>query len=172
MHVMARGVRKLPIFLEESDYEVFLMILRETVVKIPCSIHAYCLMTNHFHLLVSCMDQPIGDVMKRLMSSYALYFNRKYNYSGHLFESRFKSTDVRTDIYFMEVSRYIHLNPVKAGIVKLPEEYAYSSYSAYLEMSDSPIVDKNRLITLLGTKEVYKDYVEKRITASGTIKKE
>ena len=86
-------------------------------------LHAYCLMTNHIHLLVETGDMEIGKFMKYLSECYAIYFNQKYFYRGHVFEGRYKSCLVKEDTYFLQTSRYIHLNPVKAQMINYPEDY-------------------------------------------------
>ena len=110
---MERGIRRLAIFQDEMDFEVFLEILKKEAMEKECKIHAYCLMTNHFHLLVETGNVEIGKFMKNLAGKYAMYYNHKYSYKGHIFEGRYKSILVETDSYFLQSSRYIHLNPVK-----------------------------------------------------------
>lgn len=113
--------------------------------KNNCTLHAYCMMTNHFHLLLETDDIDVGKFMKYLASSYAIYFNRKYGYTGHLFEGRYKSCLVKDDAYFLQSSRYIHLNPVKAGMVNRAEEYRWSSYRTMIAMQDDGITYVNRI---------------------------
>jgi len=90
-HIMHRGVRRKPIFEDETDYQVFLQILKTCLEKYNCILHAYCLMTNHIHLLVETGDVEIGKFMKYMSECYAMYINHKYSYRGHVFESRYKS---------------------------------------------------------------------------------
>ena len=100
------------------------------------TLHAYCLMTNHFHLELTTAKDPIWMIMKPLMNSYAKYFNQKYGFEGHLFDSRYTSGLIEDEIYFLEVSRYIHLNPVKAKMVRESQAYEYSSYQVYIRESE------------------------------------
>ena len=118
-HLMHRGVRRTAIFEDEMDYQVLLEMLKVSLEKYNCSLHAYCLMTNHIHLLLETNDMEIGKMMKYFSGCYAGYVNQKYHYHGHVFEGRYKSCLVKDDSYFLQTSRYIHLNPVKAGMVKL-----------------------------------------------------
>lgn len=120
---MHRGIRRKSIFEEIIDYQVFLELLKRALEHYGCKIHAYCLMTNHIHLLLETGEQEVWKFMKYLSGCYAIYYNHKYLYSGHLFEGRYKSCLVKDDTYFLQTSRYIHLNPVKARIVEHPEEY-------------------------------------------------
>ena len=137
-HIMARGNRKGKIFLDKDDYYIFLKILRRAQEKVPFDLHAYCLMTNHFHLELTTGDRPIGNLMQRLLQNYTKWFNAKYGLVGHLFGSRYTDCMIRDERYFLEVSRYIHLNPVKAGIVDNPLDYAFSSYRHYVIGGSKP----------------------------------
>lgn len=119
-------------------------IMKTALKKTNCILHAYCLMSNHFHLLLETDDIDIAKFMKYLASNYAIYFNRKYGYTGHLFEGRYKSSLVKDDVYFLQSSRYIHLNPVKAGMVNCAEEYRWSSYRTVIAMQDDDITQVDR----------------------------
>lgn len=141
---MERGIRRQKIFEDNSDYQVFLEIMKTALKKNHCTLHAYCMMSNHFHLLLETDDIEIAKFMKYLASNYAIYFNRKYDYTGHLFESRYKSCLVKDDIYFLQSSRYIHLNPVKAGMVNCAEKYFWSSYRTVFAMQDDGITQVTR----------------------------
>lgn len=132
MHVMNRGVRRLPLFSEPKDYEVFISYMDEMQEKYACEILAWCLMTNHFHILMKTGDIPVGDIMRFLQMHYAQYYNRRYDCTGHLFETRYTSKFVDSDNYLLTASRYIHLNPVKAHLAGRPQDYPYSSYSDYM----------------------------------------
>ena len=150
LHVMSRGNRKDVIFRSPQDYAVFLHILKSVREKVPFDLHAFCLMTNHFHLLLGTKEEHVASVMQPLLKNYAKYFNKKYDLVGHLFQGRYTSRLVRNDLYFMEVSRYIHLNPVKAGLVLLAEDYPYSSYQAYINSRNIRMLDKSRVLSFFG----------------------
>lgn len=137
-HIIHRGVRKQVLFEEEYDYQMFLYIMRLALDEYKCILHAYCLMTNHVHLLLETTDYEVGKFMKFLSERYAMYYNRKYCYIGHVFESRYKSCLVKDDAYFLQTSRYIHLNPVKAMMVSRPEHYRWSSYNTITAKHGTP----------------------------------
>lgn len=161
-HLMERGIRRMEIFKDEMDYESFLIILRRLVEKYAMTLHAYCLMTNHVHLLLESSDQEIGDFMQRMAGDYARTYNRRHGYRGHLFENRYKGCLVRDDSYFLQTSRYIHLNPVKAGMVRNPEEYPWSSYRTLLGLQDDGLTERNRTLSLFKGNSVclYRQFVE------------
>ena len=139
-HVMMRGINHQNIFEEPEDYYQFINILDRMRTQYDdlgnpcgtnCIYYAYCLMSNHFHLLIRERDEKVGDTIKRIASSYVYYFNRKYGRDGHLFKERFKSEPVNDMAYFTTLLRYIHQNPVKAGIVTEVKDYEYSSWGEY-----------------------------------------
>ncbi len=132
-HVMFRGLNKQKIFLESYDRSKLLEILAELKDKFGFEIYAYCLMSNHVHLIVKEKNlKDISDIMRRLIGKYAQWFNIKYDRSGVLMENRYKSRVVEVDEYFVHVIRYVHQNPVKAGIVENIADYPWSSYGDYL----------------------------------------
>lgn len=135
-HTMLRGINQQNIFEEPSDYYFFLQALQECREVCNVELYAYCLMGNHLHLLVKTLDDDLESFFKRLAGKYVYYFNVKYQRVGHLFQDRFKSEPVDTDAYFLTVIRYIHQNPVKAGICKKVEQYPYSSYAEYVLAGD------------------------------------
>ena len=166
MHLMGRGIHRNAIYRDESDYEIFLQIVKRTQESMPFVLHCYCLMTNHFHMLVTTGETPIWNITKRIMCNYAKYYNQKYGYSGHLFDSRYVSCIIKDSIYFLEVSRYIHLNPVKAKMVRNPLDYLYSSYAAYVSDSANNYIDKEEVLSYFCGKrtEQYRMFVEGAIT--------
>ena len=122
-HVMLRGINRQDIFEDEGDYQQMVSILRglidrcdEHKVQLPslCTFYAYCLMSNHVHLLIQEREENISDVVKIIGVTYAHYFNKKYERNGHLFQDRFRSEPVNTIEYFVTLLRYIHQNPLKA----------------------------------------------------------
>ncbi|CAA0114175.1 Uncharacterised protein [Halioglobus japonicus] len=130
-HIIQRGNNRADCFFENADRVRYLEFLAEASVKNRVAIHAYVLMTNHVHLLVS-PDTPesCGKMMQSLGRRYVRLINDRYKRSGTLWEGRYKSTLVDTDAYFFAVSRYIEMNPVRAGIATAPQEYPWSSYPA------------------------------------------
>lgn len=130
---MSRGVRGAAVFYDEEDYDFFLELLEEYRGKYGFEIHSYCIMPNHFHLLLQTGEVSVSVIMQKILKIYSTYFNAKYRYSGHVFQGRFVGLLVENRGYFLETSRYIHLNPVKAHMVKKPEDYKYSSYRTFLK---------------------------------------
>lgn len=131
-HVMSRGVRGGQIFKDASDYRLFLEIVRKCQKEFDFILHSYCLMTNHFHMQIETKDVNISVIMEKILKTYANNFNSKYNFMGHVFQGRYKGLIIEDTAYFLETGRYIHLNPVKAQMVKKAEEYEYSSYKFYI----------------------------------------
>ena len=117
-HVMGRGIERRPIFVGGEDRDDFLARLEKLVKQESLFVYAWALMPNHFHLLVRTTKTPLSHVMRKLMSGYAGYFNRHHRRAGHVFQNRFKSILCEEETYFLELVRYIHLNPVRAGLVK------------------------------------------------------
>ncbi len=130
-HIVCRGNRRDPLFRERHDFIEILAMLEKIYEKIPYQLVAYCLMTNHFHLLLRSEQESISKVMALLNKRYANYYNTKYRLTGHVFEKRFYSDMVEDRAGILEVSRYIFLNPVNAKIVKSPEHYPWSSFRFY-----------------------------------------
>ena len=131
-HVINRGNRKADIFRDRSDYIRFLEIVQSEQTRHDFTLHAVCLMTNHIHMLIGTKDVDLSMIIQHILGRYAGCYNRKYELSGHVFQGRFTSSLVRNDRYFLEVSRYIHMNPVKAQMVDSPADYLYSSYSLFV----------------------------------------
>ena len=130
---MLRGINRQRIFEDDEDREQFLAILKKTKEKDGFDLIAWCLMPNHVHLLIHENEVKLETIFRRIGASYVYWYNGKYERTGHLFQDRFKSEPVEDDAYFLTVIRYIHQNPVKAGLCEKPEEYAYSSMKKYFE---------------------------------------
>lgn len=150
-HVILRGNDKQDIFYENQDYLKFLKIIQTIQKKYLYEIYEYCLMTNHVHLLIYDHKDVLSKIMQSISISYSLYFSKKYNKNGHLFQSRFLSKAVETQDYLYRLCRYIHQNPLKAKVAKT-EEYEWSSYHEF--MSKSKIINPEPILSLFGqTKE-------------------
>jgi REP element-mobilizing transposase RayT len=158
-HVISRGNNQENIFLEDKDFKRFLATLKFVSSKYDYLLYGYVLMPNHFHLLLETKKDPISKIMSSLLTSYTMYFNKKCQRIGHLFQNRFKSLICDKESYFLEVSRYIHLNPVKAGLVKKPADYKWSSYRTYVDKSNDELIDKDLIYGLVGSKESYRNFV-------------
>ena len=127
-HVMLRGINKRAIFGDDEDYYVFIKTLKRYKTVGGYRIFAYCLMSNHLHLLLKVECEELGVIFKRIAGSYVYWYNLKYGRIGHLFQDRFKSEPVEDDRYFLTVLRYIHRNPIDAGICEKIGDYPFSSY--------------------------------------------
>lgn len=154
-HIMVRGIEKGAVFRSDADRDHFLerlgAILRETQT-ICC---AWSLIPNHFHLLLRTGPVPLSTVMRRLLTGYALWYNRKYRRQGHLFQNRFKSILCQEDVYFLELVRYIHLNPVRAGLVGGLDElsgYAYCGHSVVMGKVKHSWQDTTSVLGVFGEK--------------------
>jgi len=132
-HIINRGNAGESIYADDRDRRKFLDYLETSVKRFTIVIHAYCLMTTHYHLIVETPYANISKAIQWLNVSYATYYNRKQNRQGHLFQGRFKSILVNADDYLLELSRYIHRNPVIAKITESPDDYPWSSYRAYVK---------------------------------------
>lgn len=202
-HIYNRGVEKRNIFLDEQDYKIFLYYLKSYLLpleqqdksKLPSSLKrinsfnlfeeikliAYCLMPNHFHLLVKQLsERAIVEFMKRMSNAYVEYFNKKYDRQGSLFQGRYKASLVVEDVYFMYLSSYIHRNTLELFAklsprekIKKMEEYSYSSYPDYLGKRNTPWVCRDEILSLFehGSDRIiskfssYKQFVEELETA-------
>jgi REP element-mobilizing transposase RayT len=131
-HVTSRGNEQKDVFKSRKDREKFLEYLASATQRYGALIHAYCLMSNHYHLLLETPAGNLSQIMQHINSAYTTYFNIKRKRAGHLFQGRYKAILVEADEYATELSRYIHLNPVRAGIVSNPEDYPWSSYRSYI----------------------------------------
>lgn len=165
-HITTRGVGRQNIFFEESDRQIFLEILKKLSKRWGLIIHGYCLMSNHYHLEVEVPEGNLSRSMQWLNQVYAGHVNRTRDRVGHLFQGRFKSVLVEAETYLHVLTRYIHLNPVRAGIVKRPSEYKWSSYRIYLGLENRPVwLEVSKTLDKFGKfkKEQrirYKEYVE------------
>ena len=136
-HITARGNEQRDIFLEEGDWGRFLSLLKEVSQRYRAIIHAYCLMKNHYHLLLETTRANLSQVMHNLNTAYTVYFNRKYKRVGHLFQGRYRAILVEKESYLVELGRYIHLNPVRAKLVKRPQDWLFSSYRDYIGLREN-----------------------------------
>ncbi|UCF90286.1 MAG: transposase, partial [Desulfobacterales bacterium] len=137
-HVINRGNNQEKIFETDRDKEKFLEYLAKAAERFSIVIHTYCLMNNDFHLLVETSEANLSLAMQWVNISYATYFNRKHGRHGHLFQGRFKAILIDADAYLEHLSRYIHLNPVRAEMVSSPADYTWSSYLAFIGTQKAP----------------------------------
>ncbi len=149
-HVYARGNNDEAIFRDDADRYRYLTTLAEAKAKYQCSVFAYVLMTNHIHLVIQTPKPNISEVMWWVHRIHATVFNRKYGRHGHLFATRFRSRVIDSNEYLLQSTCYIHLNPVRAGLVERPEDYGWSSYRMYAnEDTIDSLVDVTAVLGLL-----------------------
>lgn len=165
-HIIQRGNNRKEIFLSDHDKNRFVETMIKMKNKYNFIIYAYCLMDNHVHLLINDNGNDISKLMKSINVSYVLYFNRKYKRCGHLFQNRFISELITDDKHLLEVSKYIHNNPVKASIVQRPEAYRWSSYGDYMGNVKSEFIDISKVLDVFSntrSKAIneYQSYVNK-----------
>jgi len=152
-HIMLRGINKSPIFEDDQDRKLFLVRLERNVTAADARVYAWVLMTNHVHILFKSGKQGISDVMKKQLTWYAQYYNRRHKRSGHLFENRYKSILCDEDNYLLALIRYIHLNPIRANIVKTIEEldrYPWCGHSAVTGKRECPWMDGDFVLAQFG----------------------
>jgi len=168
-HVTSRGNDQKKVFIDEQDHKQFLKYIKEQVIRYGINIHVWCLMNNHYHLVI---ETPLGNlsrVMQTLNTSYTVYFNHRHKRVGHLFQGRYKAILVQADEYLHHLSRYIHLNPVKARIVKKPEDYKWSSYRNYIyENHNDKFLTTGFILGMFNSnaekaKKLYKEFVEEGV---------
>lgn len=181
-HIIQRGIEKKRIFLQDTDKGKFLSYLSQAYLRYRIIIHTYTLMDNHYHLILQTPKANLSKVMHYLNTSYAVYFNTKRKRTGPLYQGRYKAILVQQDEYLHHLSRYIHLNPVRANIVRAPIKYPWSSHNYFVSSASPPpwlqisfilsMFDK----TVLKARKLYKEFVlngigkEKDIIFENTIK--
>ncbi len=165
-HVTARGNERKNIFLSRKDYEKFLSYLIEAIHKYGILLHAYVLMANHYHLIVETPKANLSPFMHVLNSAYTTYFNLKRGRVGHLFQGRYKAILVDADSYLLELSRYIHLNPVRARLVTGPVDYPWTSYRSFIDQKgENSLVDTGETLSYFSKRRdrgirAYREFVE------------
>ena len=154
-HVVQRGNNREPCFFTEADYPRYLEDLGRSIKRFSCQLHAYVLMTNHVHLLVSTtQDYGISQMMQALGRRYVCYVNRRYKRSGTLWEGRFKAGLIDSENYLLTCMRYIEMNAVRANIVDNPAEYRWSSYAANAQGQSNPLITNHPVYLTLGSSAV------------------
>jgi REP element-mobilizing transposase RayT len=166
-HVINRGNAGENIFIDEHDRDKFLEYLAKCVERFTTRIHTYCLMSNHYHVLIETPQANLSRAIQWLNVSHSVYFNKKHRRRGHLFQGRFKAILVDANEYLTLLSRYIHLNPVRAKIVTNPKEYPWSSYPAFAGKRRKPDwLETDTVLSYFGREKKeaiinHKNYVEK-----------
>ncbi len=176
IHVVQRGINRAPCFGAESDYLVYLSSLRQLSAKHGCAVHAYCLMTNHVHLLLTPRTaDACTKMMRDLGQRYVPYFNQRHGRTGTLWEGRFRSCIVDSARYVLACYRYIELNPVRAGMVEEPAAYPWSSYAVNTGICSDPLIAAHAELTALATngnkryaayRELFADEIDQPLLAA------
>ncbi|WP_342433073.1 transposase [Neobacillus sp. FSL H8-0543] len=146
-HITSRGNNRSPLFYDDEDRIQYLRFLKETMNRYPFSLQSFCLMSNHTHLQLETSETSPSKIMSNLNTKFAKYFNKKYNQTGHVFEKRYGDELLDSLDYEFDVSKYIHLNPLKAGLVDRLEDYPWSSYHAYVNGEVHEFIDTKHLLS-------------------------
>lgn len=175
-HVFNRGAGKATLFYDDADYHTFLRYLYElkTVKHYDHEIYAYVLMPNHFHLLIQTITTPISTIMSSLSTRFSMYFNKTHHHVGPVFQNRFRSKLCEKDTYFLGASRYILLNPVKAGLVPHPRDYPWGCYHELSGQRPRHIIteDVSRLIGEMPQEQAaYLRFIDTGLTQLDTLEK-
>ena len=149
-HVMVRGNGGQDIFFDDDDRYHFYLLLQEGVARYGHRIHGFCLMDNHVHLALQVGDEPLAKILQNLSFRYTRWINRKQQRLGHLFQGRYKAILVDQNSYLLELVRYIHLNPIRANMVRQPAAYAWSGHRAYLGKETLPWLETHWVLSQFG----------------------
>jgi len=149
-HVILRGNNRKPIFFEEKDRDRWEAWLARALVRYDAMLHCYCWMTNHVHLLIQIGEQPLSRIVQYAAAQYARSTNRRYNRSGHLFERRHRALLVTDDSYLLGLVRYIHRNPVEAGLAATVNDYRWSSHRSYMGAQKQDWLTIDRILAMFG----------------------
>jgi len=162
-HILTRGNNKQDVFRDDEDFGTYMELLKEYKSRYPFYLYHFVLMTNHVHLVIE-TSSNLSKIMQGIDLTYFYHYKRKYGYAGHFWQGRFKSILIEKDSYLLLCGKYIELNPVKAKLVKKPEDYKWSSYRVYAYGEDNALIDTNPLYETLGKTEEerhirYRDFV-------------
>jgi putative transposase len=152
-HVISRGNRRQPIFLADADCRLFLAIGRRVVGERQWTIHAYCLMPNHYHLVLETPAADLSSGMRELNGTYAQWFNRLHGFVGHVFQGRFKAIFVESDWHLLELTRYVATNPSRAGLCTAPALWQWSSYPWVIAGRGEGFPPSKKLLSFFGSDE-------------------
>ncbi len=159
-HLYNRGNNREKIFFERENYLFFLRRFRHYLVRDTLEINAYCLMPNHYHFLVHLRKNNFSQKMQAFTLSYTKAMNKRYRRCGSIFQGRFQAILVDSDTYVLQLSRYIHLNPVKAGLVQRPEDWEFSSYLEYVGLRQGTLPRLDGVLGQVGSVQAYRGFVE------------
>jgi len=158
-HVIVRGIERRNIFLDDEDREFFVARLGSLLEATKTRLFAWALVPNHFHLLLRPTETTLAHFMRRLLTGYAVTFNLRHRRSGHLFQNRYKSIVCEDEVYLLALTRYIHLNPVLAGLVKYPEDWEFSSYQEYVGLRQGTLPSPDIVLSQFASAEAYRNFV-------------
>jgi len=168
-HVLTRGNNGQQVFHEDADYQRYLQLVSTYARGYQLKLYHFALMPNHVHLVAGVIrGETLSQAMHRINLTYAWFYRRRYRYKGHLWQGRFKSLLIDRDSYLLECGRYVELNPVRAGLVRHPADYAWSSYRVYAYGFDNPLIAPNPLYDTLGAsagqrQERYQQFIQEGI---------
>jgi REP-associated tyrosine transposase len=149
-HVTSRGNRKEPVFLGDGDRLLFSELVRQVVAHRRWSVHCFCLMPNHYHLLVETPEPDLSAGMQRINSDYAQWFNGAHGFVGHVFQGRFHARMIESDWHFLQIARYVALNPVRAGLCASPAEWRWGSFWSVMNETPPPIA-AHKILSFFGS---------------------
>jgi len=163
-HLYNRGVGRERLFIEPDNYVYVLRATKKIVHECRLSVIAYCLMPNHYHFLVrQDGEKPAGDLPRRVFGGYSRAVNKRYGWSGTLFEGRFQANLVDSERYLRHLCRYIHANPLLAGLVTLPEEWPYSNYPEWMGVRAGSLYDADFVDTFFPDRQEYADWLRQYV---------
>lgn len=171
-HITSRGNERKAVFKSRRDREKFIGYLQSATERYGAAIYCFCLMDNHYHLLMETPEGNLSQVMQHINGSYTTYYNVKRKRAGHLFQGRYHAILVEAGAYALELSRYIHLNPVRAGIATRPEDHLWSSYIHYIDGRNQPDwLQASPILAYLSQKEAdarrrYQEFVQDKLGSS------
>jgi putative transposase len=168
-HVVSRGNRKQPIFLSNGDHELFLELTRKVVRGREWSVHSYCLMPNHYHLLLETKAADLSAGMQEINGRYGMWFNRLHGFVGHLFQGRFNAFAVESDGHLLHLTRYIAMNPVRARLCSSPADWRWSSFSDTVGLRRRHGLSSEKVLGFFGedpdlAREILRRFVEEGST--------
>ncbi len=169
-HIIIRGNQRQKIFKDKYDFLKYLEILTNYKKQYRYYLYSYILMSNHVHLLIETLKTPLSKILQGINQSYTIYFNRRYKTVGHLFQGRYKAILCEKDEYLLSLIKYIHLNPLRARIVKTPDEYRWSSHPGYAKKADKKnIIDTDQVLRMFSedkakARRLYRAYMSDGLT--------
>lgn len=162
-HIITRGNQRQKIFKDKEDFIKYLEVLTRYKSQYKYFLYAFVLMSNHVHLLIETQKTPLSKILQGINQSYTIYFNKKYRTEGHLFQGRYKAILCDRDEYLLSLVKYIHLNPIRARIVNMPEEYQWSSHHSYIKR-EKGIIDEEQVLRMFSedktkARNLYSSYI-------------